>query len=187
MQRKRRIRNLGVALLLVGTGAVGVMVGAVLFMANPELISIPTRQPPTATTAPIPPTPTLPPAWVVTYEYRFGTTLGSGIHGYRLSVSCAGAQGSGSWAGRFRVDGDAPFRQNRVYVRPSGLWSAATGGDRVSMVNPNQLVGAAVSLEYADRQGAEAARETCQALVELDGGTQYFLEPAIPVERTSGG
>lgn len=183
MRRKRQMRNVGITLLLFGAGAVGIMIGAVLFITNPEMIPIPKAPTPTPTRSPV--LPTVPPtlAWYVTYEYRYGTSLASGTHGYRMSVSCSGGEGSGAWEGTFQVDSSVPVRPVRVYLRPSGMWDAPVGGSQLSSINPDQLIGAALTLEYPTLPQAEAARSDCDVVIQLDGGSPQRLDSGIPQER----
>lgn len=183
MRRKRQVRTIGITLLIVGAGAIGIMIGAVLFISNPGLIPVPSEPSATPTPGPVLPTLTPIPAWLVTYEYRFGTSLASGTHGYRMSISCSGGEGTGAYEGTFKVDSSVPVRDVRVYLRPSGMWDASIGGTQLSAVNPEQLLGAALSLEYATLDQAEAARADCTVLVQLDGGSPNRLDSSIPQER----
>jgi hypothetical protein len=183
MRRKSQMRNLGITLLVFGAGAVGVMVGAVLFIVRPDLV--PGLIPPTTTPteAPILPTLTPIPSWYVTYQYRFGDSLASGTHGYRMSVACAAGEGAGAWEGTFQVDSSVSERPARVYLRASGMWDAPVAGSQLSAINPEQLLGAALTLEYPTLEQSEAARADCSVVIQLDGGSPNQLEPGIPEER----
>ena len=185
MQRKEQIRKFGILLLVVGTGVVGALIGGYIFLTNPGLIPAPA--PPTATavtTLAALPTHTLPPGWIVTYEHRFSPELLSdGQHTYQIGVNCPGGLGSGTYSGSFTITGSAQLLRNRVYVRPSGLWDSAVGGNQLTAVHPDQAVGAAATLRYETLDDAEKARDSCQVSVQLDGNPAQALDPAIPKEE----
>lgn len=185
MQRKEQIRKIGILLVVVGTGVVGALIGGYLFLTNPGLI--PTSEPPTATAvstvAPLP-TNTPRPGWIVTYEYRFSPDLlTEGQHSYQIGVNCPGGLGSGTYSGSFTIADSAQLHRNRVYVRPSGLWDSAVGGNRLTAVHPDQAVGAAATLRYDTLDEAENARDSCQVSVQLDNNPSERLDPAIPKEE----
>lgn len=183
MERKRRLRSIGIGLVFAGVAGVGLLLGILLFQTNPELIPPPPTPAPTATEAvpleTVPP----PPQWVVTYEYRFFVeALPVGNHSYQIVTRCAGG-GSNSWDGTFTVTGSAEERVSRVYLRPNGVWDESNGGRQVQSVHPDQSLGAAVSLIYPDLESADNGRENCTASVRLDGGASNPMEPEIPKEQ----
>ncbi|MFP3854213.1 MAG: hypothetical protein ACLFWD_07975 [Anaerolineales bacterium] len=185
MQRKNQIRNIGIVLLVIGTGIVGVLIGVYFFLTNPGLVPAPT--PPTATPitlqTPLPAN-TPQPGWVVTYEYRFSPDLlNEGQHAYQIGVNCPGELGSGTYSGSFTITGSAQLHRDRVYARPSGLWDSTVGGNRITAAHPDQAVGAAVTLRYDTLDEAEAARDTCDVNVQLDSNPAESLDPAIPREE----
>ena len=183
MQRKRQVRKAGIVLLIVGAGALGIIMGVVLFMTNPDLI--PRSTPPTDTPAPIEvvATNTPTPYWVVTYEYRFSPDLlAAGRHEYEIGVSCPAGIGTGTYRGVFTISSQAELQRSRVYIRPTGVWDAAFRGNQLSAVHPDQAVGAALSLRYDTLDQSEEARANCKVSVQLDQNQPVRMDPALPKE-----
>jgi len=180
MQRKRQLRGVGLALIAVGVGAFGVVLGVVLYQSNPSLF--PTSVPATPTVGP-PPATVAVSQWLVTFEHRFADSqLAIGSHSYRLEVSCGAAGGSGVYDGAFAVTGAAAEFNSRVYLRPNGVWTSPRGGQVVTSVHPDQSLGAAITLSYPTLNQAEAARTACLASGSLDGQLAVAMEASIPVE-----
>lgn len=186
MERKRQIRTLGSTLLLLGAGAMGVVVGALVYLFVPVQELIPQAPTPTATFAPPQPTATPGPEWVVTFEYRFPPEpLLTGRNTYEIFARCANGYNE-RWQGEYNVSGTALVNRNRVYLRTTGVLSADLGGSPVGSIHPDQLLGAAFTLKYATLEEAEAARANCSAQVSVNGRPAHQMTPAIPRERIPG-
>lgn len=186
MQRKEQARKLGTILLIGGAGALGIMLGVILFLTNPDLVPRPATAAPTATLLPIidAPTNTPAPRWIVTYEHRFDPDLlTAGGHEYEMGVSCPAGFGTGTYHGSFTISANAPLQQSRVYIRPNGIWDSAVGGNRLNAINTDQTVGAALSLRYDTLEQAETARENCKVSVGLDLSQPVRLNPSLPQEE----
>ena len=186
MRRKEQVRKAGTILLIAGAGAVGILVGVILFLTNPDLIPVPTSITPTPTLLPAVQLPTNTPAprWIVTYEYRFSPeVLTPGTHEYEMGVGCPAGLGSGTYQGSFTISQDAPLQQNRVYIRTNGIWNSAVGGNQLNAINPQQAVGAALSLRYNTLDQAETARENCKVSVGLDLSQPVRMDPSLPKEE----
>jgi hypothetical protein len=185
MRRREQTRRAGIILLVVGAGIGGIMLGVVLFITNPGLIPVPIPTPATATPAPFIdlPTSTPVPTWIVTFDYRFPAEPWTpGRHAYQLGVSCPAGIGTGTYQGNFTVSASAPLLSGRVYLRPTGVWDAATGGNPIIQVNTEQTVGAALSLRYDTLDQAETARQNCKASVVLDRSRAVRMDPSLPQE-----
>lgn len=183
MERKKRIRTLGSTLLLIGAGAMGVVVGTLIYTFAPVQDLIP--QPPTPTaTPPAPlPSPTPGPEWVVTFEHRFpADPLLTGRNTYEIFARCANGYAE-TWRGEYNVSGTALVNRNRVYLRSAGVMSASLDGSPVGTIHPDQLLGAALTLKYATLDEAETARESCTVQVSVNGRPASQMSPAIPRER----
>lgn len=180
MERKARLQKIGIVLLFLGTAALGIIVGLYLFMTNPDLLPLPDPEP---SATPIPAAqPTSPPAWNVTFEYRFTVSeWASGPYSYQLRVSCPGS-GTGDWSSTFQVSSSAPRRNERVYLRTQGPMDQPTGGNVVAAVHPQQALGAAVTLSYPTLDEAEAARQDCTAQVRVGSGQLQRMDPRIPTQ-----
>lgn len=184
MERKRRMRKFGLVFILLGTAAAGALLGAVVFLTEPDLIPLPT--PATEAPATVPPRPTETPApeWVMTFEYRLSSgPLDTGRHSYELSADCTGAPAN-TWNGSFEVSGAAELLRDRAYMRPGGIMDDPVGGNRLVRVHPDQSLGAALTFTYSSLDAAEAARAGCRATFSLDGKAEGVLEPRLPREQS---
>lgn len=180
MQRKATMQKVGVVLLFLGTAALGIMVGLYLFMTNPGLLPLPEPDP-TATAVPAV-VPTEAPDWKVTFEYRFTNSgWAPGSHQYRLQVNCPDS-GTATWTESFTVSESASVRTQRVFLRIQGVMDAPTGGSVVGAINPNQSLGAAITLSYPTLEQAEAARAGCTAQVRIGSGQPQLMDPRIPTQ-----
>jgi hypothetical protein len=183
MERKKRIRTLGSTLLLVGAGALGVVAGTLIYTFVPVQDLIPQPPTPIPTEAPPLPTATAGPEWVVTYEYRFPPDpLLTGRNTYEIFARCPNGYAE-SWQGEYNVSGTALVNRNRVYLRTTGVMSAALDGAPVGPLHPDQLLGAALTFRYATLDEAETARGACTVHVSVNGRPATEMSPAIPRER----
>lgn len=188
MRRKRIMRRIGSILLVVGAGALGIILGAALYFFAPDLIPLPPTRTPTAPPpVTLAPTATAPPAWIVTFEHRFSPgQLDSGRTGYLISVDCPPGGVAGTWQSEVVVSGAAQIRRQRVYLRATGVYDSPTDGTTVTAIHPEQVLGAAATVQFASRELAEAARESCSSTVSLAGLPPEPMTPGIPREVQGG-
>lgn len=176
----RQMRQIGTYLLLAAGGVFGIVVGILFAVSNR-----PSGPPPTAT-IPVPAalsSPTAAPLWYVTFTTPVaGGPWAEGTHDYDLQLSCQDGT-HGFWEGLFVASNQIERRNERVYLRTSGLMSAETGGDPLQAIALSQPLGAAVTLAYPTLEGAEAARVGCQATVQVDRLAPQRLDPRIPIQR----
>lgn len=184
MRRKERLRRAGTILMAIGAGGLGVMLGTVLYLFAPDLIPLPpTRTPEPAPTFTLGPTATATSVWTVTYEYRFLIgALESGRTRYEIEVQCPSGAYSGTWSGEVTVSGAAEIARRRVYLRSTGVYDEPLAGTRVSVVHPEQPLGAAANLRFNSLAAAESARGSCSATVSWSGGPPQKMEPGIARE-----
>lgn len=176
----RQMRQIGTYLLLAAGGIFGIMVGILFAISNR-----PSGPPPTPT-IPVPAalaSPTAAPLWYVTFTTPVaGGPWSEDVHDYDLQLSCQDGT-RGFWEGVFLASSQIERRNERVYLRTSGLMSAETGGVPVQAIAPSQPLGAAVTLAYPTLEAAEGARVGCQATIQVDRLAPQRLDPRIPVER----